>query len=639
MPYFITDRHPDCSGWAVVKENGDMVEGGCHTSKDDAIDHMVAASSGEGTIPQGTYEGDFRPADMRALPDNYRPATAEDVPEGRACGNCRFFNEDMLDDEGRAWCERWEDYVAGGFYCNAWQAEDEGRQEDDASTPAPPEDQIEGSEKNEPGSASGAGGDIELSDTVKTALRNKVSEHNEKMEEDGKPDWTRTTYGQLAAVYRRGAGAYSTSHRPGVSRAAWAMARVNAYLYLLRNGRPQNSAYVTDNDLLPEDHPKSTRSDDSAVEQRQVDLSPPAYMRAAARRGLQFVSEGLGGDGLRDQTIREARAMAQGNVTQDKWVRLRAWIARHLVDLDAPAADPDSDDYPSAGVVAHLLWGSGPSKRAAERALAYAEGIVARLEEENADRARGNNVASFEVRVNQADFDIIDDSEGTRFEGYAAVFNEPSRPIPGGIRGQSFTERIANGAFLRSLKSRNDIKLLWNHDSGQVLGSTRAGTMRATEDAHGLKITAQLPDTTAGRDAQYLLKRGDVDSMSFGFTVPRGGDDWNDSGDERVLREVMLHEVSIVAFPAYEQTAGSTSVRGLAKVAQRSGVDVDALADALLKLENGETMTDEDTRLLTEVLDSIGPEAPADTDQPAEDDHGKAMLELKKKKLELLMGI
>ena len=542
MPYFITDRHPDCSGWAVVKENGDMIEGGCHTAKDDAIDHMVAASQGEGTVPQGTYEGDFRPADMRR--DNEERAQPGELAVG-----------DFV---------RWDS--SGGTAQGRIE-----RIETDGQINVPDSDFVINGDEDDP-----------------AAL---IRIYRETENEDGDMEWSPTD----TLVGHR----FST---------------------------------LTKIDPL-------TRSEHPAVEQRQVDLSPPAYMRAAARRGLQFVSEGLGGDGLRDQTIREARALAQGNVTADKWVRLRAWIARHMVDLDAPAADPDSDDYPSAGVVAHLLWGSGPSKRAAERALAYAEGIVARLEEENADRARGNNVASFEVRVNQADFDIIDDSEGTRFEGYAAVFDEPSRPIPGGIRGQTFTERIAHGAFIRSLKSRNDIKLLWNHDSGQVLGSTRAGTMRAIEDSHGLKITAQLPDTSAGRDAQYLLKRGDVDSMSFGFTVPRGGDDWNDAGDERILREVMLHEVSIVAFPAYEQTAGSTSVRGLAKVAQRSGVDVDALADALLKLENGENMTDEDTRLLTEVLDSIGPETPADPEQPAEEDQGKAMLELKKKKLQLLMGL
>jgi hypothetical protein len=128
-----------------------------------------------------------------------------------------------------------------------------------ASTPAPKKDRIKGSDTNKPGSAGSPGGEIEIDEKTEAALRNSMTEHNAKMKEKGKPDWSRTTLGQLKAVYRRGAGAYSTSHRPGVSRAAWANARVNAYLYLLENGRPKDRKYITDNDLLPKDHPKSTR--------------------------------------------------------------------------------------------------------------------------------------------------------------------------------------------------------------------------------------------------------------------------------------------------------------------------------------------------------------------------------------------
>lgn len=138
---------------------------------------------------------------------------------------------------------------------------DEQRAEGDSSqsTPAPKKDQIKGSDKNKEGSAKNASGKISVSDATRKALRTKVSEHNESMKSAGKPRHTRTSVGQLLAVYRRGAGAYSTSHRPGVSRGAWAMARVNAYLYLLRNGRPKDSKYTTDNDLLPSGHPKSSR--------------------------------------------------------------------------------------------------------------------------------------------------------------------------------------------------------------------------------------------------------------------------------------------------------------------------------------------------------------------------------------------
>jgi HK97 family phage prohead protease len=348
-------------------------------------------------------------------------------------------------------------------------------------------------------------------------------------------------------------------------------------------------------------------------------------MRAAARRGLEYYKDGLAGDGVTDATIREARAMANGNVTADKWVRIAAWIARHLVDLDAPAADPSNDGYPSAGVVAHLLWGSGPSKDAARRAMEYAEGVVGRIREENEGRAKGEALSKLETRVNTGQFEIRETSEGMTFEGYAAVFNAPSEPLP-------FTEKIERGAFAKSLKTRNDIKLLWNHDSGQVLASTRAKTLTLSEDERGLKVIASLPNTTLGRDTAELLKRGDVDSMSFGFSVIK--DTWNAEGSQRTLNAVRLHEVSIVAFPAYTATAGTTTVRALDKVAERAQVDVDALADALLKIENGEDISNDDRDLLSSVIDSLSPEQVAEAELLDAD-----MLALKRKKLALLKGL
>jgi len=626
MPYFITDRHPDCDSWALVKEDGELIF--CHPNQDAAQNHMIAISLAEDLEPGGEYEGEsFRSLELRELPDAYRPANSDDVPEGRACGNCLFYREDKQNEERLSYCDKWDDYVRGDYYCDAWEPAEAYRNEDPA-TPADPDEQITGSDANEPGSASGAGNDIEVSERTERALRNKVKEHNEAMTADDRPDWTRTTYGQLVAVYRRGAGAFSASHRPSQNRQSWAMARVNAYLYLLRNGDPENSRYVTDNDLLPEDHPRSTRGDRS--EKRDVDLTPPAYMRAAARRGVELYEEGLAGDGVTAQTIREARAMANGNVTADKWSRIAPWIARHMVDLEAEQNQPGGEGFPGAGAVAFYLWGATPTMRGAERVQAYAEGVTARIEAENEGRAKGEALSKLETRTFSTDFEIREEDNGMRFSGYAALFDSPSAPLP-------FTERIAPGAFKRSLKSRNNIFMFYNHDSGQVLASTRAGTMTLTEDSRGLKVDAELANTSAGRDVAELLRRGDLDAMSFGFSVPSGGDSWNDAGTERTLNSVRLFEVSVVAMPAYPETSGTATVRGLDKIALRADVDADALADALVKLETGENISEDDKTLLSTVIDTLSPKSETEEETESEDDNGKALLELKKKKLALLM--
>ena len=114
----------------------------------------------------------------------------------------------------------------------------------------------------------------------------------------------------------------------------------------------------------------------------------------------------------------------------------------------------------------------------------------------------------------------------------------------------------------------------------------------------------------------------------------RGGDEWNSEGTERVLKSVRLHEVSLVAFPAYPETAGTATVRGLDKIAKRAGVDADALADALLKVENGEDITSDDRQLLESVIGALSPEP--EVVEP-ETDKGLELLALKKKKLQLLM--
>jgi uncharacterized protein len=374
--------------------------------------------------------------------------------------------------------------------------------------------------------------------------------------------------------------------------------------------------------------------DESEIEDRAINQEPPAYMRAAARRGLEYYEQGLAGDGVVDRTIDEAREMAAGTVSDDKWIRTAAWIARHLGDLDSPDADPSSDNYPSAGVVAHLLWGSGPSKRAAERTQAYAESVVARIRAEQeedsmntdnrakwaevataiVDRLEGRAKPKHEERVNVIELEVRETGDGMTFEGYAAVFNSESEDLGG------FREYIAPGAFKRSLQSRNEVKLLWNHDAGEPLASVRGGTLKLTEDDRGLKVEARLANTSRGRDVAELIRSKTVDSMSFGFSVIK--DTWE--GNVRTLNAVRLFEISLVSFPAYQATAGTVSVRS------SNTIDADQLADALFKLESGEELDPTAAGLITDVVAKL---TKTEEVQEVQGD----ILALKKKKLDLLM--
>jgi HK97 family phage prohead protease len=209
-------------------------------------------------------------------------------------------------------------------------------------------------------------------------------------------------------------------------------------------------------------------------------------------------------------------------------------------------------------------------------------------------------------------------SDGMSFTGYAAVFNSNSEPLP-------FTERILPGAFKRSLKSRNEVKLFKNHNMDEVLASTRSKTLSLIEDSTGLLAQATLPDTSAGRDLAVLMKRGDVHSMSFGFSVPKDGDSWSKDGRKRSLNEIRLHEVSVVTgFPAYKDT--TATVRTIDYLANRTNVDPDKLSDAIMALENGETLNEDSAQLIVEVVNKLKEETPTTEN----------LLALKRKQLQLL---
>ena len=125
---------------------------------------------------------------------------------------------------------------------------------DPRKTPAKPSERRKGSKKNKPGSAKKPNNSIKMSKETESRIRKLMVEHNAKVAKKGKG--SKATMGRLKSVFRRGAGAFSRTHAPNMSRSGWGVARVKAFLYLLRNGRPSNPNYKQDNDLLPKSHPR-----------------------------------------------------------------------------------------------------------------------------------------------------------------------------------------------------------------------------------------------------------------------------------------------------------------------------------------------------------------------------------------------
>jgi len=133
-------------------------------------------------------------------------------------------------------------------------------------------------------------------------------------------------------------------------------------------------------------------------------------------------------------------------------------------------------------------------------------------------------------------------------EGYFAVFGRETELWPGAY------EEIAPGAFANTLS--NDIRALINHETRLVLGRNKSGTLELREDSYGLWGRIKInPNDTDAMNLYERVKRGDVDQCSFGFNIVREDTEWREDGSVKwTIREVDLHEVSVVTFPAYEDT-------------------------------------------------------------------------------------
>jgi len=317
------------------------------------------------------------------------------------------------------------------------------------------------------------------------------------------------------------------------------------------------------------------------VSKRAVDLSLPSFIQENAKRGLEYLAEGYGGDGLTEGTKRAAREMAAGNITENKIRKMAPWFARHKVDGQAPKnSNPSDPGYPGAGLVAWLLWGG--DSNFSDRAQNWAQRKIDALDAEEDSRSKmtkkieRRTFTIKNVEARQAE-------DGTmRLSGYAAVFNNDSVPLP-------FIERIAPGAFRKTLTETPDVRLLINHE-GLPLARTKNGTLRLKEDEAGLYMDADLPDTQAARDLYTLVERGDVDQMSFAFRVIR--QKWNEGRTERTLTELSLADgdVSVVTYPAYPTTTVEAR---------------EQIAAARQAIKEGREITGESLIVIQAILDKI----------------------------------
>ena len=170
-----------------------------------------------------------------------------------------------------------------------------------------------------------------------------------------------------------------------------------------------------------------------------------------------------------------------------------------------------------------------------------------------------------EIRI-LADLGVEERAEGDAAKpvivGYAAVFNTPTDI------GGYFREQIRSGAFGPAL-SGSDVHALFNHDDNVVLGRMKAGTLRLAEDAKGLRVEIDPPDTQDARDLMAKMKRGDIDQMSFAFTMRGGKQEWDESEDppmRTIVQVGELYDVSVVTRGAYPTTeVGIRSLDGARK--------------------------------------------------------------------------
>jgi HK97 family phage prohead protease len=242
-------------------------------------------------------------------------------------------------------------------------------------------------------------------------------------------------------------------------------------------------------------------------------------------------------------------------------------------------------------------------------------GEVSQRESVGEDRSKMKKIERRTYTVRNVETRQEDDGV-MRLSGYAAVFNDPSVPLP-------FSERIAPGAFRKTLSETPDVRLLINHE-GLPLARTKNETLTLSEDEVGLRFDAELPDTSEARDLYTLIQRGDVDQMSFAFRVIR--QKWNSDRSERTLTEVSLADgdVSVVTYPAYPTTTVEArehlarAIQAVKEGREISGESLVVLQSVFEKVSEGHEYVMEAVEMLAALMSAQDEPMTEDPEEPEE---------------------
>ena len=290
--------------------------------------------------------------------------------------------------------------------------------------------------------------------------------------------------GKLKAVFRRGAGAFSVSHRPGMNRTQWGLARVKAFLKLVGTGE-RKKAYTTDLDLLPKGHPQRTEKEKKGEtlapkKYSHIDFTPPKGAQEAARRALEVRADKPPSQrGMTPVGISRARDLANGEtLSPDTVRRMLSFFTRHEVDKQGSTWDEQGK-----GWQAWHGWGGDPG-------FAFARKVVKQMntadEKSTTLRAYGEAV---QISFNEPSYNVPDGlTIGRPFKTLA--LGQVSSRMSGDAVGKEIDKDLLQEMVrvFNERKENDPVIIDWQHATSPFQG----GSIAPPESGNALGLIVEL---------------------------------------------------------------------------------------------------------------------------------------------------